>query len=213
MRVLNISAKVLLVLLLAHAVVFPDLPQYSAKGMPYRIALYPISIVLVPVVWWLRSRRRYAPARRYPHLIDLCVVLPFLLDTAGNTANLYDRVTWWDDVMHLLTWLPLVVAFGLMLRYWPNGRLVTIGLTIGFGAVTHILWEFAEYLTFVADNPTESLSAYRDTIGDLAASLAGSTIGAVLVGTILWNLGGGMVATEPARRLPDSAPRTVTTPT
>ncbi len=60
-----------------------------------------------------------------------------------------------------------------MSHYWSNGRLVTIGLTTGFGAVTHILWEIAEYLTFVADNPTESASAYRDTIGDLVASLTG----------------------------------------
>jgi len=187
MRAVNIAAKVVFVLLLLHAVVFPDLEQYQGKGMGYRIALYPISLVLVPTVWWFRGRRAGAPVRPYPDLIDLCVVLPFLLDTAGNAANLYDTLWWWDDAMHVLTWIPLVVAFGLTLRYWPHGRLVTIGLTIGFGAVVHILWEVAEYVTFVADNPNESASAYRDTIGDLVNSLCGSIIGALLVGTVLWN--------------------------
>ena len=42
-------------------------------------------------------------------------------------------------------------------------------------------------MTFVADNPNESASAYRDTIGDLVNSLCGSIIGALHVGTFLWN--------------------------
>ena len=54
--------------------------------------------------------------------------------------------------------------------------------------MTHILWEIAEYATFVQDNPGEALSAYRDTIGDLAGSLAGSVIGAVIVATLLWSV-------------------------
>jgi hypothetical protein len=33
-------------------------------------------------------------------------VLPFLFDTAGNAANLYDTVSWWDDAMHVATWIP-----------------------------------------------------------------------------------------------------------
>jgi hypothetical protein len=60
---------------------------------------------------------------------------------------------------------------------------------VGFGAVTHILWEFAEYVSFVQGNPSESSTAYRDTIGDLMASLAGSFLGAALVATLLWEIG------------------------
>lgn len=183
--VANIAAKVALVALLLHALVFPDLPQYQEKGMPWRIALYPISAVLVPAIWRLTARRRQA-GRAYPHPIDLCVVAPFLLDTAGNAANLYDTVRWWDDVMHLVTWVPWVVAFGLLLRYRPLERWVVAGLTLGFGAVTHILWEVAEYLTFVQGNPDEAASAYADTMGDLVMSLTGSLVGAVLVATALW---------------------------
>jgi hypothetical protein len=182
-RALNISAKVLLFALLLHAVLYPDLPQYVDKGMPYRLALYPVAALLVPAIELIRGANRHRP---YPHLIDLCVVLPFLLDTAGNTANLYDTVTWWDDLMHVLTWIPLVIAFGLVVRERAPGRLNVAALTVGFGAVTHILWEIAEYTTFVEDNPQEAKSAYRDTIGDLAASLIGSLIGAAIVATWLW---------------------------
>jgi hypothetical protein len=59
-------------------------------------------------------------------------------------------------------------------------------LAWGYGAITHILWEEAEYLAFVQANKNESGTAYRDTMGDLILSLAGGLIGAVLVATVLW---------------------------
>jgi hypothetical protein len=66
--------------------------------MGYRLVGYPLVALAVPVWWALRGRRRY------PHAADLCLTAPFLLDTAGNTANLYDSVWWWDDAMHVATW-------------------------------------------------------------------------------------------------------------
>jgi hypothetical protein len=188
LRTANLAAKAALILLLLHAVVFPDLPQYQGKGIGWRIALYPVSTVVVPLAWWLRTRRTPS-ATAYPHLIDLCVVSPFLIDTAGNAVNLYDSVTWWDDLMHVVTWIPWVTAVGLALRYFPLGRVNVAALTVGFGAVTHIVWEFLEYVSFVQDNPSESATAYRDTIGDLMASLGGSFIGGALVATVLWEIG------------------------
>jgi hypothetical protein len=56
-----------------------------------------------------------------------------------------------------------------------------VGLVVGFGAVTHTGWELGEYVTFVQDHPTEAMSAYRDTIGDLALSIVGSVLGALAV--------------------------------
>ena len=37
--------------------------------------------------------------------------------------------------------------------------------------------------------PTWAQTAYRDTIGDLMASLSGSFIGGALVATVLWEIG------------------------
>ena len=187
LRWINLGAKALLVALLLHAVLFPNLPQYKGKGIGWRLLFYPISCVVVPAAWAALGRRR--AAFRYPHLIDLCVATPFLLDTAGNTANLYDNLDWWDDLMHFVTWIPWVVGAGLALRFARQSRLTTAALTLGFGAVTHILWEIMEYVAFIRGNPNELATAYTDTIGDLAASLTGSFTGALLVGTVLWRLG------------------------
>jgi hypothetical protein len=184
----NIAAKAVLVLLLAHAAAFPDLSQYQGKGTGWRILLYPLSALLVPIVWAVLGERRRR--WRYPHIIDLCVIAPFVIDTAGNTANLYDTVVWWDDVMHFVTWVPWVVGFGLALRYIDGlARWTVFGLTAGFGAVTHIIWELMEYVAFIRSNPDELEGAYRDTMGDLALSLTGSFAGAALCATVLWTIG------------------------
>ena len=108
LRWINLGAKALLVALLLHAVLFPDLLQYKGEGIGRRLLLYPISCIVVPAVWAALGKRR--EAFRYPHLIDLCVATPFLLDTAGNTDNLYDSIDWWDDPMHFVTWIPWVLG-------------------------------------------------------------------------------------------------------
>jgi hypothetical protein len=193
----NVAAKVALVALLIHAAAFPDLPQYEGKGIGWRILMYPLSAILVPIVWRLLGERRRR--WRYPHLIDLCVIAPFLVDTAGNAANFYDSIVWWDDVMHFVTWVPWVVGFGLALRYVDGlARWMVFGLTVGFGAVTHIAWELMEYVAFIRTNPDELEGAYRDTMGDLTLSLAGSITGAALCATALWTLG-RPAAVDPAR--------------
>ncbi|MDP9261428.1 MAG: hypothetical protein M3O89_05595 [Actinomycetota bacterium] len=56
---------------------------------------------------------------------------------------------------------------------WP-----IFGLAVGFGAVTAILWELLEYITFIRNSP-ELKTAYHDTLGDLTLGLSGSTIAAL----------------------------------
>ena len=187
---IDLVLKAALVLLLLHAVAFPDLPQYQGKGIGWRLLLYPVSAYLVPVVWFV-MRRQGGARGDYPYLIDICVGLPFLIDTAGNAVNLYDKVTWWDDAMHFVTWVPWVLAFGLAVRRRPNLRRFDVAaITIGFGAATHIIWELLEYVAFIRDNPNEYQTAYRDTMGDLTMSLLGSITGGLLVATALWGLSG-----------------------
>ena len=107
------------------------------------------------------------------------------MDTLGNTLDLYDAVAWFDELMHFLTWIPWVVAFGLLLiTYAPPVPLWAVfGLVLGFGAVTHILWELAEYVTFIRGGPEED-TAYTDTLGDLTLSLSGSVVGALIVSAV-----------------------------
>jgi hypothetical protein len=111
------------------------------------------------------------------------LVLPFLIDTAGNALDLYDTIEWWDDFNHFVNWGILTAAFGQLLVRLPLGRLNTFALAVGFGAVTAVLWEFAEYVTFIRNSP-ELDTAYTDTLGDLALGLTGATIAAALTATL-----------------------------
>ena len=177
---LDVAVKAALVGLLLFAVIRPDLPQFQGKAMTGRALTYPLAALVVPA-WWFLGRRRGAA---YPLAVDVLVVLPFLIDMAGNAANLYDTVSWWDDVNHLVNWAILVCGFGLLLR-GRLSRVVVAGLAVGFGAVTAVLWEFLEYVTFIRHS-SELRTAYTDTLGDLALGLTGSLAAALLTVTVLW---------------------------
>jgi hypothetical protein len=173
---LDVSVKLALVGLLVFAVARQDLPQFHGKSMAGRAVGYPIAALVVPSVWWIvRRRRRIA----YPYAVDILVVLPFLIDMAGNAANLYDTISWWDDVNHLANWAILVGGFGVLLLRTRLDAWPIFGLGIGFGAVTAILWELLEYVTFIRNSP-ELKTAYHDTLGDLTLGLSGSIIAAVV---------------------------------
>ncbi len=180
---LDLAVKAALVSLLLFGS-FSGLDRFEGKAMLGRLIAYPVAAVIVPAVWWLGFRRS-----RYPFALDILIVLPFLIDTVGNALDLYDSVGWWDDVNHLVNWLILVLGFGTALLRTRLDRPVVFGLALGFGAVTHILWEIGEYFAFIRDNPDEYRTAYTDTIGDLALSLSGSTLGALLLVTVLWRRG------------------------
>ena len=181
---LNLAVKTALVALLLLAVVRPDLPQFEGKGMMARVLTYPLAAIVVPVGWWLVGWYRGRPPA-YPYAPDVLLALPFLIDTTGNALDLYDTVAWWDDANHLVNWSILTAGFGQLLLRLPLGRLTTGALALGFGAVTAILWEFAEYFAFVRDS-LELPTAYTDTLGDLALGLTGSLLAAALTAWILW---------------------------
>jgi len=188
---LNLAVKCDLIGLLLFAVVRDDLPQFQGKAMEGRALTYPISALVVPVGWWIAARRRRDADRSaalgpYPHAADILLVLPFLIDTGGNALDLYDAITWWDDLNHLVNWAILSAGFGQIVIRRPLSAWTIGGLVAGFGAVTAILWEIAEYYTFIRDSP-ELDTAYTDTLGDLALALGltGSVVAAILTPTII----------------------------
>jgi hypothetical protein len=179
---LDFAVKAALVGLLLLAVLRPDLPQFEGKAMTGRALTYPLAALVVPVGWWLWGRRS---GWRYPYGLDICLVLPFLIDVVGNALDLYDTIDWWDDFNHFLNWGILVTAFGQLFLRFPLGRLNTATLMVGLGAVTAVLWELGEYFTFIRGGPEED-TAYTDTLGDLAGGLTGSALAALLTVTLLW---------------------------
>jgi hypothetical protein len=182
---LDVALKLAVVGQLLLAVVGPDLQQFEGKAMEARAIVYPLAMLVVPAVWLILRRRRRV---EYPYALDILWTLPFFIDVTGNTANLYDTVGWWDDLNHFVNWGILVAAFGQLLIRLPLTRLVAAGLAIGFGAVTAILWEFAEYVGFIHANEEELRTAYRDTLGDLALGLSGSVAAALVTVSLLWPL-------------------------
>lgn len=155
---------------------FSGLERFEGKAFEGRALAYPIAALIVPVAWWLVARRR---GRRpdYPYALDILLVLPFFVDTLGNALDLYDTVSWWDDANHFVNWGILTAAFGQLLLRLPIGPWNTLALALGFGALTAVLWELAEYVTFIRNSP-ELDTAYTDTLGDLTLGLTGSAIAA-----------------------------------
>jgi len=178
----DLALKALLIALLLFGA-FSGLERFEGKAFGGRLATYPIAALVVPAVWWLVRRRR--PAVSYPYALDILLVLPFLIDVAGNALDLYDTISWWDDANHLVNWGLLTAAFGQLLVRLPLQRWAAWGLAVGFGGVTAVLWEFGEYYTFIRNSP-ELQTAYTDTLFDLAMGLTGSVVAATLTVTVLW---------------------------
>jgi len=162
---------------LAAADAFPDAPAADANVMTGRVLAYPFAVVVVPLAWLLVRRAR--PGATYPYALDVLVVLPFLGDAASAVAGFHERVWWWDELGHVACWAVLVAGVTLLLvRRTELPPAAAAGLGIGFGAVTAILWELAEFLVFLR-HTTDPMLSYTDTLSDMALGLAGSTAAAV----------------------------------
>jgi hypothetical protein len=174
--VVDLVLKVATVGLLVWAVVNPDLPQFSGKAFTGRALAYPIALLLVPLGWWLFGRGRIP----YPVAADILLGLPFLIDVAGNALDLYDTIEWWDDANHLVNWALHTSAVALLLRAGGWGYRTRVALAFAWAVTSAVLWEFAEYVTFVPGSP-EAATAYADTLLDIALGMVGGGIAAVVV--------------------------------
>lgn len=172
---LDVAIKAATVALLAWAVANPDLPQFQGKAFIGRALAYPVALLVLPVGWWLVARPRIP----FPVIPDVLIGLPFLIDVVGNALNLYDSIEVWDDLNHLGNWALHTAAVGLLLRYGGWGAPTRVVLAFAWAVTSAVLWEFAEFATFVQDSP-EAASAYADTLGDLALGMTGGLVAAVL---------------------------------
>ena len=169
---LGVALKSLLALLLLLPLFLPDLEQFDGKGMNWRVLVYPLAAVIVPLLW--RATGSQPP---YPYLADNLIVLPAISDVLWNTLDAYERVGWWDDVNHLVNSVVFAAVIGLWASRYPLSATVRLGLALGLGMTLQVLWELGEYMVFIA-NATDVPDAYQDTIGDLTLDLVGSLLGA-----------------------------------
>ena len=158
---------------------FSGLQQFEGKGFFWRLITYPVAALVIPAVW-MASGRKWS----YPFAADVLITLPFLVDTVGNSLDLYDTIYWWDDANHLVNWALLSGGFGALIRRTSSWPWATLAYVTGFGAVTAILWEVAEYLAFIRNSP-ELETAYVDTLGDLTLGLSGSALAGLICSVVL----------------------------
>ena len=173
-RNFNWAVKLALVAMLLSGLVFPDASQFQGKAWPARVVAYPISIIVVPIIWAAAGR-----PGRYPHLVDGLIALPFASDIFGNVANLFDTVEYFDDFLHFLNWTFLVAAIVVVLTPLRLAAWNRVVIGSGFGAFAIIVWEIIEY--WIAESGTTGLNlTYGDTISDLGLSTLGGVVGAVI---------------------------------
>ncbi|MFY9488421.1 MAG: hypothetical protein WAP35_06980 [Solirubrobacterales bacterium] len=170
---------VLTVSQLAVATFVPGIPQFEGKAFSGRLMAYPLLMLAVPAAWKMFGRASHIVT------IDWAAValiwMPFLVDVTGNSADLYDSVVWWDDANHFFNWLLLCSGIGLILRHVRDLRRWEIAwMVTGIGAVLAILWELAEWYTFIRHG-TELNTAYEDTLGDMALGTFGGFIAGLMV--------------------------------
>ena len=178
--VCNLLIKILNIALVLMPLAFPHLPQFEGKAMGARMIMYPLAGIIVPLIWYFATERK-----RYPHLIDIIFVLPFVVDSGGNALNFYNTTDNFDRFAHLFNWLALTIAMGSAVSVLNLNRKIIFSLVVGFGATTHVLWEISEFVVMKMGASGLRLT-YNDTMEDLILSLLGSVIGAILVITVFW---------------------------
>ena len=160
---------------LAVAAFVPNLDQFEGKGFGARLIAYPVMMLALPVGYSLWSRRQ-SEDRPTPWDAYALIWLPFLIDVTGNTLDLYDSITWWDDANHLVNWFLLSAGIGLIVsRATVAQPWVLLWLTAGFGALLAIVWEVGEYFAFIRFG-SELDGAYEDTLGDEVLGSAGALL-------------------------------------
>ncbi len=158
----------------------PDLAQAEGKAFGARLTAYPVLMLLVPTVWSVARRLRHG-SHPLPWTGFSLLMAPFLVDVSGNTLDLYDSIGWWDDANHFTNWFLLCTGLGVLLLRQRAATGWALAATIaGAGAVLAILWEVAEWYSFIRHG-TERDTAYEDTLGDEVLGLLGGTGGAVVV--------------------------------
>lgn len=174
-HVVDIAAKLVLLALLALVVVDPGWGNLEGKAPMARALTYPLLAFAIPLWWHVRAR-----PTPYPWVADLLLTITGFSDILGNRLDLYDRIVWFDDVMHFLN-IGLVAAAVILLTLDRSARFVVVlERAIAVGMTAGLAWEVFEYFSFVTRH-SELRWAYADTVGDLALGWLGAAAAALVV--------------------------------
>lgn len=193
-RAADVSAKTLLVLLLALALLYPESGHLRDKAAGLRAVGYPLISFAIPMLWWATLKDRVV----FPWVADVLVTITCFTDVLGNRLDLYDTVVWFDDWMHVLNTGLLAAAVVLLTLPRVATLPRVLERSLAFGATAAIAWEIGEFLAFVSDS-SERRFAYADTLGDLSLGVLGALIAGLVVHQ-LWRQG-RLAGVEPITEL------------
>jgi hypothetical protein len=163
------AGKITVACLLASSFVMPAAGGFHGQALWLRGLVYPIGLIVLPLIWAARGRGRY------PLVADAYLLVPFACDAAGNSLGLYGRI---DNFAHLVGTVALTGFAGALLATRSADRLITILAAAGVAAMLGIGIELTEWTAFTHPVAT-GYGAYRDTIGDLGMDVAGAALGAI----------------------------------
>jgi hypothetical protein len=189
-RAADVGAKVILVWMLLGAVIDPEGTNLQDKAAEARAIGYPMLAFAVPAIWLWAWKDRAS----FPWLADLMITITCFSDILGNRMDLYDRIVWFDDLMHFVNTGLIAGAVVLLTLHRSTGLLRVIERALAVGATGAIAWELAEYVAFIRGG-TEREFAYTDTLGDLTLGVLGSLVTALVIHA-LWQRG-RLAATAP----------------
>jgi hypothetical protein len=167
-----LKACILAIALTSIAV--PELHEFAGEAMIGRLAVYTVAVLLLPAAALAGGRRPY------PLLADWFLMVPVAFDVVGNSLHLYGQLDHYDDAAHLVG-LAFSAAFtAALLRSRISDRLALAGVAVAGGLFIGVGIELVEFALFSHTQAT-GLSAYNDTIGDLAMDMAGAALAAAVI--------------------------------
>lgn len=167
---------------LAVAQWVPGIERFADKAFGARLVAYPVLMLAVPALWWATVKRA-RPETEVPYVAFALIMLGFLVDTTGNSLDLYDSVGWWDDMNHFVNWVFLNAGIGLLIVGAVQPTWARIVLIAGVGSMLALGWEIGEWFTFIRHG-TEIETAYEDTLGDMTLGTLGGTLAALIVAKV-----------------------------
>jgi len=116
-------------------------------------------------------------------LIALFYIFCMFSLVMGVMLNFYDKISWWDLLMHFISGVLLGIVGNAMLNKIQNGKKVEL-LTrflfvIGISCIGGILWEIYEFTVdsiIGMDTQKVLFTGVSDTMGDLITNLLGGII-------------------------------------
>ncbi len=167
---------------LAFATFVPGIERFDDKAFGARLLAYPAMMLLVPAIWWVAVKRK-RPEAEPPYVAFALIMLGFLVDTTGNSLDLYDSISWWDDSNHFFNWFFLLSGIGLIIATDLEPRWAQLLLITGLGCLLALGWELGEWYTFIRHG-TELDTAYEDTLGDMTLGSSGAFLAALVVARV-----------------------------